>query len=116
MTNSPRKLRTQFNLKLVNVLTHRHTFHCRSQGPNESIAKFIAEYMELRRLAANCDFGTFLKQALRDRLAFGICSESTQKQLLTQADIKLRKVVELALSLEAAKKSSQALKCTKFCH
>ena len=105
------KLKTHFDPKPVNVLTHRHTFHCRSQGPNESIAEYMAE---LRRLAANCDFGTFLEQALRDRLVFGIHSESTQKQLLTQSDIKLSKVVELALSLEAAQKSSQSLKRTDF--
>ena len=40
--------------------------------------------VELRRLAARCEFGTFLDQALRDRLVFGIRSEYTQKQLLTQ--------------------------------
>ena len=41
------KLKTHFDPKPLNVLTHRHTFHFRSQGPNESIAEYMAE---LRRL------------------------------------------------------------------
>ena len=84
------KLKTHFEPKAVNVLAHRHSFHRRSQGHNESIAEYMAE---LRRLAANCDFGNFLEQALRDRLVFRIRSEATQKQLLTQSDIVLSKVI-----------------------
>ena len=86
-------------------------FHCHSLGPNESIAEYIAE---LRHLAASCDFGTFLEQALHDRLVLGIRSESKQSQLLTQSDIKLSKVVQLALILVPATKSSQALKNTDY--
>ena len=43
---------------------------------------------------------------------FGIRSEATQKQLPTQSDIALSKVIQLALSKEAAQKDSQALKST----
>ena len=88
-------------------LTNHHTFHCCSQGHNESIAEYIAK---LRHLATSCDFGIFLEQALHDHLVFGICSESTQRGLLTEFDIKLSKVVELQLSLEAPQQCSQALK------
>lgn len=56
---------------------------------------------ELQHLASNCDFGQFLEEALCDCLVFGIRSESTRKQLLAQTNIKLAKVVELALSMEA---------------
>ena len=105
------KLTTHFDPKPVNVLTLRHTFHCRSQGSSESITEYMAE---LQRLAPNCDFGTFLEQALHDRLVLGIRSKSTQKQLLTQVDMKLSKVVELVSSMKAAQKSSQALKRTDF--
>ena len=103
------KLKAHFDPKPANILTSRHMFHCRNQAPSESIAEYM---VELRRLAARCEFGAFLDQALRDRLVFGIRSEYTQKQLLTQTDINLSKVVELALSLEAAQKNSQVLKNT----
>ena len=103
------KLKAHFDPKPANILTSRHMFHCRNQAPSESIAEYM---VDLRRLAARCEFGAFLDQALRDRLVFGIRSEYTQKQLLTQTDIKLSKVVELALSLEAAQKNSQVLKNT----
>ena len=57
------KLKSHFEPKPTNVLAHRYTFHQRTQGPNESIAEYVAE---LRRLASLCTFGTFLEQALRD--------------------------------------------------
>jgi len=35
----------------------------------------IAEYVaELRSLAAHCDFGDYLEEALRDRLVCGLCN------------------------------------------
>ena len=35
------KLKTHFEPKAVNVLAHRHSFHRRSQGHNESIAEYM---------------------------------------------------------------------------
>ena len=101
------KLKSHFEPKSTNVLTHRYTFHRRNQGPNESIAEYVAE---LRRLASPCTFGTFLEQALRDRLVFGMRSESIQKRLLTEKEPTLSGVMEIALSLEAAQKNAHTLK------
>ena len=101
------KLKTHFEPKPTNVLTHRYTFHRRNQGPNESIADYVAE---LRRLASPCSFGTFLEQALRDRLVFGMRSEAVQKRLLTEKEPTLSGVMEIALSLEAAQKNAHTLK------
>lgn len=50
------KLREHFDPKPVNVLAHRHAFHRRNQAPNETLAEYM---VELRRLAAPCEFGTF---------------------------------------------------------
>ena len=61
-------------------------------------------------LPTNCDLGIFFQQALRDHLVFRICSKATQKQLLTQFNIALFKVIQLTLSKKAAHKDSQELK------
>ena len=102
------KLKAQFEPKPVNILTHRYTFHQRNQGSDESIAEYVAE---LCPLASHCEFGTFLEQALRDRLVFGMRSESTKKHLLTEKEPTLKGVMEeVALSLEAAQKNVQTLR------
>ena len=100
-------LKAHFEPTPVNIITHHYTFHRRNQGPSESIAEYMAE---LRRLATHCNFGEFLDQALRDRLVFGMRSEATQKHLLTEKEPTLERVLELALSLEAAQKNAQTLK------
>ena len=69
------KLKEHFNPKPVNVLAYRYTFHWRNQTATETLTEYMAE---LRRLAALCEFGDFLNDALRDRLVFGIQSDSTQ--------------------------------------
>ena len=102
-------LKAHFEPTPVNIITHRYTFHRRNQGPNESIAEYVAE---LRRLATHCNFAEFLHQALRDRLVFGMRSEATQKRLLTEKEPTLERVLELALSLEAAQKNAQMLKAS----
>ena len=47
------------------VIVERFKFYQKSQGPEESVAQFMAE---LRKLAIHCNFGTHLEDALRDRL------------------------------------------------
>ena len=92
-------LKKHFEPSPVNVIAHRLTFHRRNQASGESVADYLAE---LRRLATRCEFGGFLEQALRDRLVFGLRGEATQKRLLTEKDITLTRVVEVAQSIEAA--------------
>ena len=91
----------------MNILTHRYTFHQRNQGPNESIAEYVAE---LCRLASHCEFGTILEQALRDCLVSGMRSKSTKKRLLMEKEPTLKGVMEVVLSLEAAQKNMQTLR------
>ena len=45
-------------------------------GLNESVAEYIAE---LRKLALHCEFGEFLKDALRDRLVCVLRNAGVQK-------------------------------------
>ena len=75
-------------------------------GEQESITAYMAE---LRRLASTCDFGAFLEEALRDRLVCGLANESIQKRLLTEANLTLKKALELSLGMELAAKDATEL-------
>ena len=62
------------------VIAERFKFHKRNQGE-----KNVAAYMaELRKLADTCEFGTYLCDALRDRLVCGLRNEAIQRRLLTE--------------------------------
>ena len=98
-------LKAHFQPKPI-VIAERFRFHQRSQGLNESVAEYIAE---LRKLALHCEFGEFLKDALRDRLVCGLRNAGVQKQLLAQTDLTLDKALQVAQGMEAAEKSTKAL-------
>ena len=91
------------------VIAERYTFNQRNQRQGESVAEYVAE---LRRLATTCNFGTFLEDALRDRLVCGLRSESARRRLLADADgeISLTKAIQHAQRDEQAEQNSRALK------
>ena len=63
----------------------------------------MSEYVaELRRLATTCEFGTFLNEALCDRLVCGLREESMQCWLLAEPNLELKRACELAQGMEAA--------------
>ena len=76
-------LKAHFEPKHI-VIAERFHFHRRAQAKGESISEYMAE---LRRLSTHCEFGTYLKEALRDRLVCGLQNESIQKKLLIVADL-----------------------------
>ena len=88
------------------VIAERFYFHQRNQGLNESVAEYITE---LRKLALHCEFGEFLKDALRDQLVCGLRSDALQKQLLAQTNLTLDKALQIAQGMEAAEKSTKTL-------
>ena len=89
------------------VIAERFYFHQRTQGANESVLEYVAE---LRRLATHCEFGTFLQDALRDRLVCGLRNTTAQKNLLSEENLMLEKAIRVAQSLEAADKNTKKLK------
>ncbi|KAJ8037362.1 hypothetical protein HOLleu_18163 [Holothuria leucospilota] len=58
-------------------------------------------------MAAICEFGDFLEQALRDRLVCGIRDQNVQRKLLSVSGLTLKKAVETAVAMELATKQSQ---------
>ena len=88
------------------VIAERFHFHKRSQASGETVAEYLAV---LRKLAARCSFGTYLEEALRDRLVCGL-REAAQKKLLAEADLTLARAVDIAKGSEAALQGAHALK------
>ena len=99
-------LKSHFEPKPL-IIAERFHFHRHSQAMEESIGEYLAK---LCRLLTHCSFGDYLEQALRDRLVCGIRSENTQKRLLAEAELTLKRAVEIAVGMEAAEKTTKSLK------
>lgn len=82
-----------------------YKFHMCVQG-EESIAEYSTR---LRRLATDCNFGTFLTRALRDQFISGIRDEHTKKKLLSQDTSTFEDAMKLAIADEAAKRETQLI-------
>ena len=69
----------------------------------------MLEYVtEFRRLATHCEFGTFLQDALRNRLVCGTTKTLLLKRIFyRKKNLMLEKVIRVAQSLEAANKKRQ---------
>ena len=109
LTTITKALKKHYDPKPI-VIAERYHFHLRNQSPTENIAEYVAE---LRRLAASCEFGTFLDEALRDRFVCGLRSDSARRKLLTEAKLTLAHAIELAQCMEQADKNSKAFKVTE---
>ena len=70
-------------------------FFKRMQKPSEPVVEFM---LELRKLAKSCNFGEYLKSALRDQFMCGLKDTRCQKELLSIAD----------LTVEVAQRKAQA--------
>ena len=92
------KLDAHFKPKPV-IIAERFRFYKRNQESGEKVADYLAE---LRRLAATCEFKTFLGEALRDKFVCGLSSEGIQRRLLIEASLTLEKAFELAQGMESA--------------
>ena len=99
-------LTTHFEPKPL-VIAERFHFHQRSQAVGESISDYIAE---LRRLTTHCEFGDYLNQSLRDRLVCGLRNEAIQRKLLSEANLTLKRALELAQGMEAAERTAKSMK------
>ena len=85
------------------LIAERFKFHRRNQHESETVAQLV---VELKRLALKCEFGTFLEEALRDRLVCGLKSVQIQKKLLAEREFTFKKAFETAQSMELASKEN----------
>lgn len=75
--------------------------------------------VEIKKLAATCEFKLFLTETLRDRLVCGMRRENIINKLLTEGDdLTFEKAIQLATAYERAEKDTQCcvlLICTHQC-
>lgn len=63
----------------------------------------------LRQMAEHCDYKETLLDMLRDRSVCGVNHQGMQCRLLAEKDLTYKKAIELAKSMDAAEKGSQAI-------
>ncbi|XP_049524972.1 uncharacterized protein LOC125946302 [Dermacentor silvarum] len=88
------------------VIAEIFRFNRRSEQENEPVAMFA---LELKRLAASCEFGQFLDDALRDRFVAGLRNEATQAELLKKSTLTFQAAYDLAKSGELARTETRKI-------
>ncbi|XP_071574685.1 uncharacterized protein [Temnothorax nylanderi] len=88
------------------VIAERYKFYSAMQETNEDVKVYVAR---LKNLAKHCAFGTFLNEALRDKLVCGIRSEIVQRKLLTEDNLTFERAFQIATSVEMAEGQIKAM-------
>ena len=81
------------------IIVERFKFNTRSQQSNETITDYT---VQIKHLAATCQFGNFFKEALRDRLVSGLRDDCIRQKLLTD-ELDFEQSYQRARMLEEAK-------------
>lgn len=89
----------------INEISESYKFYQIEQG-DSSITKYI---MKLRAAADNCNFGAFLKRALRDKFVSGLRDKHMRSKLLKEKDLTFQSAGEMALIWESAEKASEKM-------
>ncbi|XP_070385519.1 uncharacterized protein [Dermacentor albipictus] len=100
-----RALKGHYSLKPL-VIAERFRFNRRLQQENEPVATFA---LELKRLAASCEFGQFLDDALRDLLVAGLRNETAQAELFKKSTLTFQAAYDLAKSGELARTETRKI-------
>lgn len=104
------KLLKEFYAPKTLVIAERFNFGKRDQREGESAAEYLAE---LRRLAETCDYGAQLEEQLRDRFVVGLSNGTAQKQLLTIANLTLKRALEVVQGIEVAEKQVNSFQTSR---
>ena len=95
------------------VIAERYKFHKYHQEEGQSIREFLAK---LQKLAETCEFGGYRDEALRDRLVCGITSQTIGRKLLGEADLTLKKAVDIAVRMELTDKEITQISAIQQVH
>ncbi|XP_060862845.1 uncharacterized protein K02A2.6-like [Metopolophium dirhodum] len=88
------------------VVSERFIFNQRTQNQGESTREYITA---LKKLSSFCVFGSFLNDALRDRLIVGISDESCQRKLLGIESLTFEEACKIALDSELVCNQTQQM-------
>ena len=81
------------------VTVQRFKFNSHVCLAEETVSTYV---LELRSMAEHCNFGESLDNMLRDCLVCGINEEQTQRRLLAESKLILKRALEIVQSLETA--------------
>ena len=84
----------------------RFRFNSHTRQAGESVAAYLAE---VKKLSEYCGYGDSLNEMLRDRIVCGIQDQRTQRRLLAQTDLTLKKAFEVAQAIQSADTQVQEL-------
>ncbi|XP_068742412.1 uncharacterized protein [Montipora capricornis] len=98
-------LKGYYKPKVLEV-AESYRFHHTLQSENETVTEYANK---LKRLAVNCNFGTYLTRALRDQFVGGVKSQATKKKLLLSEDRTFEQALKVAQADELAEKESKQL-------
>ena len=88
------------------IATNRLNFNARVQRDSESASELIAVIQDL---ADKFRFGTFLNDALWDKLISGIRADDTRRKLLAAKDLTYSNAKQIVLQEESVRKQAKAL-------
>ncbi|XP_049522593.1 uncharacterized protein K02A2.6-like [Dermacentor silvarum] len=88
------------------IVVSRFTFNSRVREEGESLSEFVDA---LKKLSEHCEFGTFLKDLLRDRIVCGIRDTQMQTRLLEEPNLTVGTAVLTALAIESVKRDASEL-------
>lgn len=95
------------------VIAERYKFHKCNQEDGHSIREFPCK---LQKLAETCEFGGYRDEALRDKLACGISSQTVRRKQLGQAGLSLQKATDVAVGMELTDKEIIQISSDKQVH
>lgn len=78
-------------------------FYQRKQKEEESIKDFVAA---LHKLSIHCNFGEYLKTALRNQFVFGLTSHRAQSRVLETRELTFEKAVQVTTTMELTEKDN----------
>lgn len=89
----------EYFLPKQNISVESHKFNTRVQSQGESFDAFLTD---LRRLAANCDFGAMKDRLITDRIVSGIYERRIKDRLLREDKLDIKKAIDLCRAAEQA--------------
>lgn len=90
----------------TNVIYERYIFNNRVQQDKESIETYATQ---LRALSQTCDYGDLQDQLIRDRIVCGIRENSIRKKLLQEADLTLKRCIDICRAAESTTAQVKAI-------
>uniref|UniRef100_A0A182VPM5 Retrotrans_gag domain-containing protein n=1 Tax=Anopheles minimus TaxID=112268 RepID=A0A182VPM5_9DIPT len=100
------KALNEYFTPVENIVSERYQFRKVKQSSDQSINDYI---ISLKDKAHSCDYGPFLKDALRDQFVAGIKDHELRTRLLRESRIKFADACEIARAWEAAQQQNAAM-------